>query len=80
MTYYWDVFDFKPLEDPREGIGSRVCGPFNPHGLVEGGKVGNVGQFPGKTAKFSGLVEILLDLFFKILNIFHFILTNINFI
>ena len=42
MTYYWDLFDFKPLEDPREGIGSRICGPFNPHGLVEGMKVGNV--------------------------------------
>ena len=73
MTYYWDLFDFKPLEDPREGIGSCICGPFNPHGLVEGRKVGNVGQFPGKTAKFSGWDSIdLKNFYFE----YFFILTN----
>lgn len=44
-THCWNLLDFKPLEDPRKGVCGRVCGPFNPHRLME--RRGNAGQLPG---------------------------------
>lgn len=51
MTHRWNLFDFKPLENPRKGVCSCIRGPFDPHGLAEGKRKC---QFPGKMATLPG--------------------------
>lgn len=59
MTHRWNLFDFKPLENPRKCVRSCIRGSFDPHGLVEGRKIGNVSSQATPQCSLVEIREIL---------------------